>query len=91
MQKVTFSLLDKSLKKKRLFKTFRIGPTEGKRKFQTRVGIEPMTSGFGHRRSTDWATRSDHSRSWEMKMLMHGNEYVEVHILHIHCRAVWWE
>ena len=45
-----------------------IGLTKGKRKTLTRVGIEPMTFGFDHRCSTDRATRSDGSRSWEMKM-----------------------
>ena len=46
------------------------GPTQGRRKTLTRVGIEPTTFGFDHRCSTDWATRSDWSRSGEMKMLM---------------------
>ena len=46
------------------------GPTQGQRKTLTRVGIEPTTFGFDHRCSIDWATRSDGSRSWEMKMLM---------------------
>ena len=46
------------------------GPTQGQRKTLTRVGNEPTTFGFDHRCSTDWATRSDGSRSWEMKMLM---------------------
>ena len=46
------------------------GPTQGQRLTLTRVGIEPTTFGFDHRCSTDWATRSDRSRSWEMKMLM---------------------
>ena len=45
------------------------GPTQGQRKTLTRVGIEPTTFGFDHRCSTDWATRSDGSRSWELKML----------------------
>ena len=46
------------------------GPTQGQRKTLTRVGIEPTTFGFDHCCSTNWATRSDGSRSWEMKMLM---------------------
>ena len=46
------------------------GPTQGQRKTLTRVGFEPTTFGFDHRCSTDWATRSDGSWSWEMKMLM---------------------
>ena len=43
------------------------GPTQGQRKTLTRVGIEPTTFGLDSRldlrRSTDWATRSDGSRS----------------------------
>ena len=31
---------------------------------------KPMTSRLDHRCSTDWATRSDGSRSWEFKMSM---------------------
>ena len=46
------------------------GPTQGQRKTLTKVGFEPTTFEFDHRCSTDWATRSDGSRSWEMKMLM---------------------
>ena len=53
------------------------GPTQGQRKTLTRVGFEPTTFEFDHRCSTDGATRSDGSGSWEMKMLMHGNEYVD--------------
>ena len=45
------------------------GPTQGQRKTLTRVGIEPTTFGLDLRRSTDWATRSDGSRPWELKML----------------------
>ena len=45
------------------------GPTQWQRKTLTRVGIEPTTFGLDLRRSTDWATRSDGSRPWEMKML----------------------
>ena len=45
------------------------GPTQGQRKTLTRVGIEPMTFGLDHSCSTDWATRSDGSRSCELKML----------------------
>ena len=45
-------------------------PTQGQRKTLTRVGFEPTTFEFDHRCSTDWATRSDGSKSWEMKMLM---------------------
>ena len=44
------------------------GPTQGQRKTLTRVGIEPTTFGLDLRRSTDWATRSDGSRPWELKM-----------------------
>ena len=44
------------------------GPTKGQRKTLTRVGIEPTTFGLDHRCSTDGATRSDGSRSWELKM-----------------------
>ena len=44
------------------------GPTQGQRKTLTRVGFEPTTFGFDHRCSTDWATRSDGSRSWEMRV-----------------------
>ena len=54
------------------------GPTQGQRKTLTRVGIEPTTFGLDLRRSTDWATRSDGSRPWEVKMLSHGNEHVQV-------------
>ena len=32
-------------------------------------GIEPTTFGLDLRRSTDWSTRSDGSRPWELKML----------------------
>ena len=45
------------------------GPTQGQRKTLTRVGIEPTIFGLDLRRSTDWATRSDGSRPWELKML----------------------
>ena len=45
------------------------GPTQGQRKTLTRVENEPTTFGLDLRRSTDWATRSDGSRSWELKML----------------------
>ena len=45
------------------------GPTQGQRITLTRVGIEPTTFGLDLRRSTDWATRSDGSRPWELKML----------------------
>ena len=45
------------------------GPRQGQRKTLTRVGIEPTTFGLDFRRSTDWATRSDGSRPWELKML----------------------
>ena len=45
------------------------GPTQGQRKTLTRVGIEPTTFGLDLRRCTDWATRSDGSRPWELKML----------------------
>ena len=45
-----------------------IGSTQGQRKTLTRVGIEPTTFGFDYHCSSDWATRSDGSRSWEMKM-----------------------
>ena len=45
------------------------GPTQGQRKTLTRVGIEPTTFGLDHRCSTDWATSSDGSRPWELKML----------------------
>ena len=45
------------------------GPTQGQRKTLTRVGIEPTTFGLDHRCSTDWATRSDGSRPWELTML----------------------
>ena len=45
------------------------GPTQGQRKTPTRVGIEPTTFGLDLRRSTDWATRSDGSRPWELKLL----------------------
>ena len=45
------------------------GPTQGQRKALTGVGIESTTFGLDHRCSTDWATRSDGSRSWELKML----------------------
>ena len=45
------------------------GPTQGQRKTLTRVRIEPTTFGLDLRRSTDWATRSDGSRPWELKML----------------------
>ena len=44
------------------------GPTRGQRKTLTRVGIEPMTFGLDHRGSTNRATKSDGSRSWEFKM-----------------------
>ena len=46
------------------------GPTQGQRKTLTRLGFEPTTFEFDHRCSTDWATRSDGSGSWETKMLM---------------------
>ena len=46
------------------------GPTQGQRKTPTRLGFEPTTFEFDHRCSTDWATRSNGSRSSEMKMLM---------------------
>ena len=45
------------------------GPTQGQRKTLTRVGIEPTTFGLDLRRSIDWATRSDGSRQWKLKML----------------------
>ena len=45
-----------------------IGSTKGQRKTLIMVGIEPMTFGLDHRCSTDGATRSDGSSSWEMKM-----------------------
>ena len=45
------------------------GPTQGKRKTLTRVGIEPTTFGLDHCCSTDCTTRSDGSRPWELKML----------------------
>ena len=45
------------------------GPTQGQRKTLTRVGFEPTTLGFDHHCSTDWATRSDGSRSWEMMLM----------------------
>ena len=45
------------------------GPTQGQRKTLTRVGIETTTFGLDLLRSTDWATRSDGSRPWELKML----------------------
>ena len=45
-----------------------IGPTQGQRKSLTRVGIKPASLELDHRCSTDWATRSDRSRSWEFKM-----------------------
>ena len=48
--------------------TDRIGTTQGKRKTPTRMGIETTTFEFDHRSSTDWATRSDGSRAWKMKM-----------------------
>ena len=54
------------------------GPTQGQRKTLTRVGIEPTTFGLDLRCSTDRATRSDGSRPWELKMLSHGNEHVQV-------------
>ena len=44
-----------------------IGP-HNDRKTLTRVGIEATTFGFDHRWSTDWATRSDRGRSWDLKM-----------------------
>ena len=46
------------------------GPNQGQRKTLTRVGFEPTTFEFDHRCSTDWATRPDGSRLWDMKMLM---------------------
>ena len=46
------------------------GPTQGQRKTLTRVGIEPTTFGLDPRRSTDWATRSDGSRPWELEMIV---------------------
>ena len=54
------------------------GPTQGQRKILTRVGIEPTTFGLDHSCSTAWATRSDGSRPWDLKMLRHGNEHVQV-------------
>ena len=45
------------------------GPTQGQRKTLTRVGIEPTTFGLDLCRSTDWATTSDGSRPWKLKML----------------------
>ena len=54
------------------------GPTQGQRKTPTRVGTEPTTFGLDLRRSTDWATRPDGSRPWEVKMLKYGNEHVQV-------------
>ena len=45
-----------------------LGPHKDREKTLTRVGIEPMTFGFDHNCSTDWATRSDRRRSWELKM-----------------------
>ena len=45
------------------------GPTQGQRKTLTRVGIEPTTFGLDLHRSTDLSTRSDGSRTWELKML----------------------
>ena len=45
------------------------GPTQGQRKTLTRMGIEPTTFWLDLRRQTDWATRSDGSRPWELKML----------------------
>ena len=69
------------------------GPTQGQRKTLTRVGIEPTTFGLDLRRSTDWATRSDGSRPWEVKMLKSRQwtctstrkGYVYTFI-HVHCR-----
>ena len=51
--------------------TNRNGSTQEQRKTLTRLGIEPTTFGFDHRCSSDWwwATRSDGSRPWELKML----------------------
>ena len=45
------------------------GPTQGQRKTLTRAGIEPTTFGVDHRCSTDWATKSEGSRPWELTML----------------------
>ena len=45
------------------------GPTQGQRKFLTRVGIELTTFGLNHHCSTDRATRSDGSRPWETEIL----------------------
>ena len=58
------------------------GPTQGQRKTLTRVGIEPTTFGLDLRRSTDWATRSDGSRPWELKM------YTSAALILIGCRDV---
>ena len=44
-------------------------PTQEQRKTLSRKGIEPTTFGLNHHCSTDWATRSDGSKSWELKML----------------------
>ena len=44
------------------------GPTQGQRKTLTRVRIEPTTFGLDQRCSTDWTTRSDWCRPWELKM-----------------------
>ena len=44
------------------------GPKQRQRKTLTRAGIEPTTLDHGY--STDWATRSEGSRWWELKMSM---------------------
>ena len=60
------------------------GPTQGQRKTLTRLGFEPTTFEFDPRCSTDWATRSDGSRSWEMKMLMAHQHFTSHSITTIH-------